>query len=53
MRFLYGFLPGHRIVFVWGTIKKMRVLPPADIRRAKTLLVEAAAMLERVNAVTH
>ena len=49
MRLLFGFLPGQRIVIVLGAIKKQRRLPPADIQRARDLLIEAAALQERLN----
>jgi hypothetical protein len=51
MRLLFGFLPGQRIVFVWGTIKKTRTLSPADLKMARELLVEATTMQETLDAV--
>src|SRR5690242_4478848 len=53
MRLLYGFLPEKRIVIVFGTTKKGRVLPKADMQLARTLLAEAVAMQEKLNAISH
>lgn len=41
MRLLFGFLPGQRIVFVWGGTKDQKTLPPAVIAAARRLLAEA------------
>jgi hypothetical protein len=49
MRLFFGFLPGQRIVFVWGGTKDQRRLPPDIIRQARMLLVEAIATQERIN----
>jgi hypothetical protein len=49
MRLLFGFLPGQRVVFVWGGIKDQRRLPPEVIERARVLLAEATAAQERIN----
>jgi hypothetical protein len=49
VRLLFGFLPEHRIVFVWGGTKDQRRLPPDIIQRARTLLAEAIALQERIN----
>lgn len=51
IRALFGFLPGKRIVFVWGGIKDQRRLPAATIRLARNLLVEAEAVSEALNVV--
>jgi hypothetical protein len=49
MRLLFDFLPGQRIVFVWGGVKDQRRLPSETIQRARTLLAEAIAMEERIS----
>jgi hypothetical protein len=49
MRLLFGFLPGQRIVFVWGGTKDQRRLPPFVIQRARALVAEALATQERIN----
>jgi hypothetical protein len=49
MRLLFGYLPGQRIVFVWGGTKDQRRLRPETIRRARVLLAEAIATQEKIN----
>ena len=51
VRLLFGFLPGRRIVFVWGGKKKGSSLPKEVIRRARILLAEAQAIEERLQDV--
>jgi hypothetical protein len=41
IRLLFGYLPGQRIVFVWGGTKDQRTLPPRTIQAARRLLDEA------------
>lgn len=55
IRLLFGYLPGRRIVFVWGGTKAARKLSPKTIRLARTLLAEAEAVaaLEDVNVGTY
>ena len=48
-RLLFGFLPGQRIVIVWGGFKDQRRLTPEVINRARVLLAEASAIQERIN----
>lgn len=43
IRVLFGFLPGKRIVIVWGGTKDQRRLRPETIRMARDRLVFAAA----------
>jgi hypothetical protein len=51
IRLLFGFLPGQRVVFVWGGLKKDRTLPPSTIREARRLLAEAQAVAEALHVV--
>ena len=51
IRALFGFLPGKRIVFVWGGIKDQRRLPATTIRLARNLLLEVEAASEALNVV--
>jgi hypothetical protein len=48
-RLLFGFLPGQRIVFVWGGFKDQRRLHPEVIAHGRVLLAEAIALQERIN----
>src|SRR4051812_2153856 len=41
IRILFGFLPGQRIVFVWGGLKDQDKLSPETIELARRLLREA------------
>jgi hypothetical protein len=43
VRLLFGFLPGQRIVFVWGGTKDQRRLPQTTINHARRLLAEVKA----------
>jgi hypothetical protein len=52
IRLLFGFLPGRRVVFVWGGTKDQRRLRPETIARARTLLAEARAAEEKLGDVT-
>lgn len=51
IRLLFGYLPGQRIVFVWGGTKNQRTLPARVIARARALLAEAQAVAEAVHVV--
>jgi len=51
IRLLFGYLPRQHIVFVWGGTKDQRRLPPATIRRARELLIEAQASFEVLDVV--
>jgi phage-related protein len=52
IRFLFGFMPGQRIVFVWGGKKDQRRLPQAAINAARRLLAEAKATEESLHVVS-
>jgi hypothetical protein len=51
IRALFGFLSNQRIVFVLGALKDQRRLPLRDIERARRLLKEAEANLEKLHVV--
>jgi hypothetical protein len=51
VRFLFGFLPGRRIVIVWGGKKDQRKLPAAVIKHARRQLELAKASLEVLHGV--
>lgn len=51
IRLLFGFLPGRRIVFVWGGTKDQKRLRADIIARARVLLLEAQATQERLGNV--
>lgn len=51
VRCLFGFLPGQRIVIVWGGKKDQRRLPQATINAARRLLAEAKASEEALYVV--
>ena len=52
IRLLFGFLPGGRVVFVWGGTKDQRRLRPETIGRARILLAEARMAEEKLGDVT-
>ena len=51
IRLLFGFLPGQRIVFVWGGKKDQRKLPAKTIKGARKLLEAAQAEAETLDGV--
>lgn len=53
IRLLFGFLPGQRIVFVWGGKKDQRRLPQSIINNARRLLAEAKATTEVLHGVDY
>jgi hypothetical protein len=52
IRLLFGFLPGRRVVFVWGGTKDQKRLRAETIARARILLAEARAAQEKLGDIT-
>jgi phage-related protein len=51
IRVLFGFLPGQRIVVVWGGTKDQRTLAQKTIKAARRLLQEAKATVEMLDVI--
>lgn len=52
VRLLYGFLPGKRVVILWGGTKDQRRLPPETLRHAREILRQLDSLVERISDIT-